>query len=53
MAQEKMDLDLELLPSSATTDDSLKRSNSAPLISGLGCFVTSDFHLQHKRLPSN
>ncbi|XP_053057685.1 P2R1A-PPP2R2A-interacting phosphatase regulator 1-like isoform X4 [Acinonyx jubatus] len=36
MAQEKMDLDLELLPSSATTDDSLKRSNSAPLISGLG-----------------
>uniref|UniRef100_A0A8C9K3W5 Uncharacterized protein n=1 Tax=Panthera tigris altaica TaxID=74533 RepID=A0A8C9K3W5_PANTA len=36
MAQEKMDLDSELLPSSATTDDSLKRSNSAPLISGLG-----------------
>ncbi|XP_025708259.1 P2R1A-PPP2R2A-interacting phosphatase regulator 1-like isoform X3 [Callorhinus ursinus] len=36
MAQEKMELDLELLPSSATTDDMLRRSNSAPLISGLG-----------------
>ncbi|XP_045645484.1 P2R1A-PPP2R2A-interacting phosphatase regulator 1-like [Ursus americanus] len=36
MAQEKMELDLELLPSSTTTDDMLKRSNSAPLINGLG-----------------
>ncbi|XP_027950212.1 protein FAM122A-like isoform X4 [Eumetopias jubatus] len=36
MAQEKMELDLELLPSSATTDDMLRRSNSAPLINGLG-----------------
>uniref|UniRef100_A0A8C7EK39 Uncharacterized protein n=1 Tax=Neovison vison TaxID=452646 RepID=A0A8C7EK39_NEOVI len=46
MAQEKMELDLELLSSSATKDDMLRRSNSAPLISGLGCFVTSDLHLQ-------
>ncbi|XP_039095807.1 protein FAM122A-like isoform X2 [Hyaena hyaena] len=36
MEEEKMDLDLELVPSSATTDDRLRRSNSAPLISGLG-----------------
>ncbi|XP_032186966.1 protein FAM122A-like isoform X2 [Mustela erminea] len=36
MAQEKMELDLELLSSSATKDDMLRRSNSAPLISGLG-----------------
>ncbi|XP_038306845.1 protein FAM122B-like isoform X9 [Canis lupus familiaris] len=36
MAQEKMELDLELLPTSATTDNTLRRSNSAPLINGLG-----------------
>ncbi|XP_022382068.1 protein FAM122C isoform X4 [Enhydra lutris kenyoni] len=36
MAQEKMELDLELLSSSTTKDDMLRRSNSAPLISGLG-----------------
>ncbi|XP_034505354.1 protein FAM122A-like isoform X2 [Ailuropoda melanoleuca] len=36
MAQEKMELDLKLLPSSTTTEDTLKRSNSAPLITGLG-----------------
>ncbi|XP_077919993.1 P2R1A-PPP2R2A-interacting phosphatase regulator 1 isoform X2 [Halichoerus grypus] len=36
MAQEKMGLDSELLPSSTTTDDMLRRSNSAPLINGLG-----------------
>uniref|UniRef100_A0A8C7C7E3 Protein FAM122C n=1 Tax=Neovison vison TaxID=452646 RepID=A0A8C7C7E3_NEOVI len=36
MAQEKMELDLELLSSSTTTNDMLRRSNSAPLISGLG-----------------
>ncbi|XP_030892525.1 protein FAM122A-like [Leptonychotes weddellii] len=36
MAQEKMELDSELLPSSTTTDDMLRRSSSAPLINGLG-----------------
>ncbi|XP_039731640.1 PABIR family member 1 [Pteropus medius] len=37
MAQEKMELDLELQPSSTTTDGNiLRRFNSAPLISGLG-----------------
>uniref|UniRef100_A0A8C5YC47 Protein FAM122C n=2 Tax=Microcebus murinus TaxID=30608 RepID=A0A8C5YC47_MICMU len=36
MAQEKMELGLELLPSSTTTDcNILRRSNSAPLINGL------------------
>ncbi|KAB0404535.1 hypothetical protein E2I00_013196 [Balaenoptera physalus] len=37
MAQEKMELGLEVLPSSTTTEDNtLRRSNSVPLISGLG-----------------
>ncbi|XP_024895422.1 protein FAM122C isoform X1 [Pteropus alecto] len=37
MTQEKMELDLELQPSSTTTDGNiLRRFNSAPLISGLG-----------------
>ncbi|KAF3812664.1 hypothetical protein GH733_019466 [Mirounga leonina] len=36
MAQEKMELDSELLPSSTATDDMLRRSSSAPLINGLG-----------------
>ncbi|KAM9576723.1 P2R1A-PPP2R2A-interacting phosphatase regulator 1-like isoform 1-T1 [Trichechus inunguis] len=37
MAQEKMELDLEPLPNSTTTDGNiLRRSSSAPLISGLG-----------------
>ncbi|XP_045394295.1 P2R1A-PPP2R2A-interacting phosphatase regulator 1-like isoform X1 [Lemur catta] len=36
MMQEKMELSLELLPSSTTTDcNNLRRSNSAPLINGL------------------
>uniref|UniRef100_A0A8C8ZDI3 PABIR family member 3 n=1 Tax=Prolemur simus TaxID=1328070 RepID=A0A8C8ZDI3_PROSS len=36
MTQEKMELSLELLPSSTTTDcNNLRRSNSAPLINGL------------------
>uniref|UniRef100_A0A8D0SGV9 Uncharacterized protein n=1 Tax=Sus scrofa TaxID=9823 RepID=A0A8D0SGV9_PIG len=37
LSQEKMEVALKLQPSSATTDDNtLRRSNSAPLISGLG-----------------
>uniref|UniRef100_A0A8C3W460 Protein FAM122C n=1 Tax=Catagonus wagneri TaxID=51154 RepID=A0A8C3W460_9CETA len=37
MSQEKMELARELQPSSSTTEDNtLRRSNSAPLISGLG-----------------
>ncbi|XP_046529240.1 P2R1A-PPP2R2A-interacting phosphatase regulator 1-like isoform X1 [Equus quagga] len=37
MPLEKMELDLELQPSSSTTDGSiLRRSNSAPVINGLG-----------------
>nr|XP_058906234.1 PABIR family member 1 isoform X1 [Kogia breviceps] len=37
MAQEKMELGLEVLPSSTTAEDNtLRRSNSVPLISGLG-----------------
>nr|KAF6435362.1 family with sequence similarity 122C [Rousettus aegyptiacus] len=37
MAQEKMELDLELQPSSTTADGNiLRRFNSAPLLSGLG-----------------
>ncbi|XP_059766199.1 P2R1A-PPP2R2A-interacting phosphatase regulator 1-like isoform X2 [Balaenoptera ricei] len=37
MAQEKMELGLEVLPSSTPTEDNtLRRSNSVPLISGLG-----------------
>ncbi|XP_055249562.1 PABIR family member 1-like isoform X2 [Moschus berezovskii] len=36
-AREKMELHLEVLPSSTTTEDNtLRRSSSAPLISGLG-----------------
>ncbi|XP_049727788.1 P2R1A-PPP2R2A-interacting phosphatase regulator 1-like isoform X6 [Elephas maximus indicus] len=37
MARQQMELDLEMLPSSTTTDcNILRRSSSAPLISGLG-----------------
>ncbi|XP_016053504.1 PREDICTED: protein FAM122C-like [Miniopterus natalensis] len=40
MAQEKMELDLELLPSSTiTARNILRRSNSAPLIRELGLIV--------------
>uniref|UniRef100_A0A8I5T346 PABIR family member 3 n=1 Tax=Pongo abelii TaxID=9601 RepID=A0A8I5T346_PONAB len=47
MAQEKMELGFKSLPSSTTADGNiLRRVNSAPLINGLGCFVTSDLHLQ-------
>uniref|UniRef100_A0A671DQV7 Uncharacterized protein n=1 Tax=Rhinolophus ferrumequinum TaxID=59479 RepID=A0A671DQV7_RHIFE len=47
MSQEIMKLDLELLPSSTTTEGNILRgTNSTPLISGLGCFVNSDLHLQ-------
>nr|KAF6313841.1 family with sequence similarity 122C [Pipistrellus kuhlii] len=47
MVQEKMELGVELLPSSTITARNIqRRSNSTPLISELGCFVTSDLHLQ-------
>ncbi|XP_047621366.1 uncharacterized protein LOC125118665 isoform X4 [Phacochoerus africanus] len=42
LSQEKMEVALKLQPSSATTDDNtLRRSNSAPLISGLGFLLCS------------
>ncbi|KAF6090366.1 family with sequence similarity 122C [Phyllostomus discolor] len=57
MAQEKMELDVEIMPSLIITDDNiLRRSNSAPLISELGGSATIPFVLgvqgSHLRTPT-
>lgn len=49
MAQEKVELGLELLPSSTTTDcNILRRSNSAPLINGLKVLQVSPLFLMSR-----